>query len=756
MGQKFQYDESGGTFFYFLLSFLALILIPATIYYWPKKKKRDPEEDLKRCNCPPCVQKIEYLKNAEPWRGPRDLFIKLLILVGWAILILLAYKVSQFDYEMANFDPYEILKIPLGASESEIKRSYRKLSLILHPDKDTGNAKEFMKLTKAYQALTNDEARKNWEKYGNPDGPGAMSFGIALPSWIVEKENSVWVLGLYALVFMIALPTVVGIWWYRSIKFTSDQVLLDTTQMYYYFFHRTPNMILKRVIMILAASFEFCKKNNSEIIERHTDNEEIPQLFKKLPHLQEKNKEQPMCRMYSIKARTIIHAHLMRIPLNPLTLEQDRRYIIAKCPYLIQEQVNCVNQLILLAYARRIQHVPTIETIENCMKLCPMIVQALWEHKSPLMQLPYINEDNLKYFMSKKRHIKSLQQYAQLKSEERRSLLRSLSDHEYEDVMKVLGKMPYVDFQVKCEVIDDENPTEVTAGAIVTVTVTLTRQNMSDLFGDESAKDNSLINENGVDAENKENGGEGDSEPVVKRRAWMKQKRGGGKKTKKTAKQSKPIKHNAKVEESPVLSNDKRKLKEEKDKPPKEDATDESDDSEGETIETNDKSTDEENENNQRSENSDDDDQEWEKFKKIRDRERSLDGKSKTSHQVHCPYFPAEKQEYWWTYICDRKSRTLLTAPYYVTSLVNQEIVHLKFTAPNWRGVFTFTVCLRSDSYIGFDQQKDIKLDVKEAYKEIVDHPQWEFEDSADEGVAENDAHESEYTTDDDIPEEDD
>lgn len=37
-----------------------------------------------------------------------------------------------------------------------------------------------------------------------------MSFGIALPSWIVEKENSVWVLGLYALVFMIALPIVVS------------------------------------------------------------------------------------------------------------------------------------------------------------------------------------------------------------------------------------------------------------------------------------------------------------------------------------------------------------------------------------------------------------------------------------------------------------------------------------------------------------------------------------------------------------------
>lgn len=61
-----------------------------------------------------------------------------------------------------------------------------------------------------FQALTDEEARRNWEKYGNPDGPGAMSFGIALPSWIVEKENSVWVLGLYALVFMVALPTAVS------------------------------------------------------------------------------------------------------------------------------------------------------------------------------------------------------------------------------------------------------------------------------------------------------------------------------------------------------------------------------------------------------------------------------------------------------------------------------------------------------------------------------------------------------------------
>lgn len=63
---------------------------------------------------------------------------------------------------------------------------------------------------------------------------------------------------------------------------------------------------------------------------------------------------------------------------------------------------------------------------------------------------------------------------------------------------------------------------------------------------------------------------------------------------------------------------------------------------------------------------------------------------------------------------------------------------------------------MRSDSYIGFDQQKDIKLDVKEAPAVIIEHPQWEFEDSGEEGPAEDEARESEYTTDEDLPDDDD
>lgn len=174
--------------------------------------------------------------------------------------------------------------------------------------------------------------------YGNPDGPGAISFGIALPSWIVEKENSIWVLGLYALLFMVALPVSVGTWWYRSIRYSGDQVLLDTTQMYYYFFHKTPHMAIKRVLMILGASAEFHRRNNPEIQERRSDNTEVPQLMKRLPQLNEKNKERPLCFMYSIKARTLLHAHLTRLDLPQSTLEEDRcavvRSLVSNIQYL--------------------------------------------------------------------------------------------------------------------------------------------------------------------------------------------------------------------------------------------------------------------------------------------------------------------------------------------------------------------------------------------------------------------------------------
>lgn len=58
-----------------------------------------------------------------------------------------------------------------SASEKEIKKQYRELSKTMHPDKG-GDEEKFKQLAKAYQALTDEETRRNWQEYGNPDGPG--------------------------------------------------------------------------------------------------------------------------------------------------------------------------------------------------------------------------------------------------------------------------------------------------------------------------------------------------------------------------------------------------------------------------------------------------------------------------------------------------------------------------------------------------------------------------------------------------------
>ena len=48
--------------------------------------------------------------------------------------------------------------------------------------------------------------------------------GIALPKWIVESGNNIWVLGAYGLLFGIALPALVGRWWFGNRDKTKDGV----------------------------------------------------------------------------------------------------------------------------------------------------------------------------------------------------------------------------------------------------------------------------------------------------------------------------------------------------------------------------------------------------------------------------------------------------------------------------------------------------------------------------------------------------
>lgn len=116
------------------------------------------------------------------------------------------------------FDPYEILELRDTSSMKLIRNQYRQLSKLYHPDKHLGQSKasrqaaadKFRLLAKAYETLTDPVARKNYKKYGHPDGRQAISVAIGLPTLsgpMVLLCYAVGMLGLIGLSVLLLGPS---------------------------------------------------------------------------------------------------------------------------------------------------------------------------------------------------------------------------------------------------------------------------------------------------------------------------------------------------------------------------------------------------------------------------------------------------------------------------------------------------------------------------------------------------------------------
>lgn len=69
---------------------------------------------------------------------------------------------------------YDILEVTKAATKDEIKKAYRRLSKIYHPDKAGADNKEaeekFKEISEAYNVLSDDEKKRNYDTYGNSNG----------------------------------------------------------------------------------------------------------------------------------------------------------------------------------------------------------------------------------------------------------------------------------------------------------------------------------------------------------------------------------------------------------------------------------------------------------------------------------------------------------------------------------------------------------------------------------------------------------
>ena len=82
----------------------------------------------------------------------------------------------------AKVDYYEVLGVERDADARTIKRAFLKKARKLHPDvSDAPDAEErFKEVNEAYSVLSDERKRANYDRYGDPEGPGGFGGGAGV------------------------------------------------------------------------------------------------------------------------------------------------------------------------------------------------------------------------------------------------------------------------------------------------------------------------------------------------------------------------------------------------------------------------------------------------------------------------------------------------------------------------------------------------------------------------------------------------
>lgn len=213
-----------------------------------------------RCSCPQCTQvKVGHEKQIKSsWFTCGFLVqIILVVLMGYSLAVVYK-KFGEEGGDLKRFDPYNILGVATNATAAEINTAYRNLALTYHPDKNQGDpeaAAKFDLINKAREALLNEKAKRNYELYGNPDGPGPLQMGIALPEFLIKKENQIPVLVVFFLFLLVVIPGV-GLYWFSSVsKFNKHGIYENNIKRYAPMLNE--NLTYKKFPFIMATSEEF-------------------------------------------------------------------------------------------------------------------------------------------------------------------------------------------------------------------------------------------------------------------------------------------------------------------------------------------------------------------------------------------------------------------------------------------------------------------------------------------------------------------
>ncbi|BBG98333.1 DnaJ / Sec63 Brl domains-containing protein [Prunus dulcis] len=484
-------EENSALFPIFILTIMALPLVPYTI----TKLCRAASKKTKsiHCQCSECFRSGKYRRSIFKRISNFSTWSNLTLVLLWVIMIVLVYYIKNMSREIQVFEPFSILGLEPGATDSEIKKAYRRLSIQYHPDKnpDPEAHNYFVEfISKAYQALTDPVSRENFEKYGHPDGRQGFQMGIALPQFLLHIDGAsggillLWIVGV-----CILLPLVIAVVYLsRSAKYTGNYVMHQTLSTYYYFMK--PSLAPSKVMDVFIKAAEY-----TEIPVRRTDNEPLQKLFMLVRselNLDLKNIKQEQAKFWKqhpalVKTELLIQAQLTResASLSP-SLQGDFRRVLELAPRLLEELMK------MAVMPRNAQGQGWLRPAIGVVELSQCIIQAVplsarkatggsSEGIAPFLQLPHFSEAVIKKIARKK--LRVLQELQDMSLQDRAELLSQtagFSSNEVQDVEMVLETMPSISIEVKCETEGEEGIQE---GDIVTVHAWVTLKRANGLIG---------------------------------------------------------------------------------------------------------------------------------------------------------------------------------------------------------------------------------------------------------------------------------
>jgi translocation protein SEC63 len=378
------------------------------------------------------------------------------------VFIWLLVSVST-DGEVNSFDPFAILEIDSGADAKLIKKAYRKLSLLYHPDKNPGDRAaeaKFMMVSKAYEALTDEQARENWEKYGNPDGKQSLEVSIGLPDFLLDQGYRNLVLMVY-LIFMVGvIPFCVYTYYSDSSKYGEKDVMYDTYSWYHYTL--SDHTLNKWLPEVLAGSAEFRKRHVPKTAEEKAEVNQVMSLVK--TQMAKPKYNHPVV----LKGNVLMHSHLLRKSneiASPMLVD-DLKYMLRLSTALIDAMISVSQQQDLL------------QTAATCIEFGQYVTQAMWVKDSSLLQLPHFTSEEVQHCEKGKGKAATILEYRDIEDDQKKGMA-NFTDEQKQDVYKYLKMLPDITVESKVFVDDDEDD-KVYEGDLCTIRVTLTRNNLKE------------------------------------------------------------------------------------------------------------------------------------------------------------------------------------------------------------------------------------------------------------------------------------